>query len=151
MTGLPASRSSGPACSVAAGDTACGCGPRARHVRRPAMSVRRNGKTAAKPEARQAEDPRELAAELKGDPRRSGSKSGEFTLILLNQAVQAAFYGRDPQEGFADLQQAAIMAVLKGIAPRDPLEGMLAAQLVSVHNGVMDCLRRAQHPDQTFA
>src|SRR3954462_9705507 len=101
--------------------------------------------------ARQAEDPREQAARLKGDTRWSGSKSGSFTLILVNQACQAVFYGRDPEEGFTELQHAAVMAALEGVAPRDPLEGMLAAQLVSVHNGVMDCMRRAQHPDQSFA
>ena len=30
-----------------------------------------------------------------------------------------------------------------GIAPRDELEGMLAAQLLAAHNATMECHRRA--------
>src|SRR4051794_23717872 len=93
--------------------------------------------------------PRELAAALNGGPRLSGSGSGDFTLHLLDQALKAACYGRNPEPGFAALRRAAIAAALKDIAPRDPLEGMLAAQLVAVHNAAMDCLRHAFHPEQT--
>ena len=36
------------------------------------------------------------------------------------------------------------------MAPRDPLEGMLAAQLLVVHEAAMECFRRAHIRDQTF-
>lgn len=42
------------------------------------------------------------------------------------------------------------MAALKGIAPRNEMEGMLAAQMVSTHNAAMECLRRAMLEGQSF-
>jgi hypothetical protein len=39
---------------------------------------------------------------------------------------------------------------LRGVAPRDPLEGMLAAQMVALHDAAMERLRRAHLPEQTF-
>jgi hypothetical protein len=42
------------------------------------------------------------------------------------------------------------VAALKGIAPRDEIEGMLAAQMVATHSAAMDCLRRAVLEQQTF-
>ena len=39
---------------------------------------------------------------------------------------------------------------MMGIAPRDELEGMLAAQLMASHNAAMECYRRAMIPEQTF-
>ena len=41
------------------------------------------------------------------------------------------------------------LAMYRGIEPKDPLECMLAAQMVTVHNTVMECSRRALHTDQT--
>jgi hypothetical protein len=37
---------------------------------------------------------------------------------------------------------------LNGISPRDELEGMMVAQLITAHNAVMDCYRRAAIPEQ---
>src|ERR687886_2374188 len=45
------------------------------------------------------------------------------------------------------------MTVLEGlrdVVPRDPLEGMLAAQMVGVHAATMECLRRAMAVNATF-
>jgi hypothetical protein len=39
---------------------------------------------------------------------------------------------------------------LAGIGPRDEIEGMLAAQMIAVHNAAMECLRRAMLPNQSF-
>lgn len=39
---------------------------------------------------------------------------------------------------------------LMGIAPRDELEGMLAAQLIACHHASMECYRRAMILEQTF-
>ena len=49
-----------------------------------------------------------------------------------------------------ELGQRAARDALLGIAPRDPLEGMLAAQMLAVHDAAMECLRRAHLPEQTF-
>src|SRR5206468_2725361 len=37
-----------------------------------------------------------------------------------------------------------------GIAPKDELEGMMAAQLIAAHNAAMECYRRAMLGEQTF-
>ena len=42
------------------------------------------------------------------------------------------------------------MAALEGVAPRDELEGMLAAQMCATHFATMECFRRAMIPGQTF-
>src|SRR5271166_3625269 len=39
---------------------------------------------------------------------------------------------------------------LIGIAPKDEIEGMLAAQLIACHNASMECYRRAMIGEQTF-
>jgi hypothetical protein len=44
----------------------------------------------------------------------------------------------------------AAVAALIGIAPKDELEGMMAAQLVAAHNAAMECYRRAMIGEQTF-
>ena len=49
-----------------------------------------------------------------------------------------------------DKQIKAIAAALMGIAPKDELEGMMAAQLLAAHNAAMECYRRAMHSEQTF-
>src|SRR4029078_7173270 len=47
-------------------------------------------------------------------------------------------------------QRHAAVDALIGIAPRDELEGMMAAQLVAAHNAAMECYRRAMIGQQTF-
>src|SRR3954447_24850094 len=47
--------------------------------------------------------------------------------------------------------QEAAFAAMRGIAPADPLEGMLAAQMVAVHEAAMEAFRRAALAEQTFA
>jgi hypothetical protein len=49
-----------------------------------------------------------------------------------------------------DQQFYAVMAGLSGIAPKDELEGMMAAQLIAAHSASMECYRRAMISKQTF-
>ena len=49
-----------------------------------------------------------------------------------------------------DKQLSATVAALIGIAPKDELEGMMAAQLVAAHNAAMECYRRAMIGEQTL-
>ena len=52
------------------------------------------------------------------------------------------------EERSSRLQSA--FAMLQGLKPADEMEGMLATQMVAVHNAAMDCLRRAMFDGQTF-
>ncbi len=47
-------------------------------------------------------------------------------------------------------QIAAALYALKGIAPRDEMEGMLAVQMIATHHAAMECFRRAMLRGQTF-
>jgi hypothetical protein len=49
-----------------------------------------------------------------------------------------------------DTQIKATLAALVGIAPKDEIEGMMAAQLIAAHNAAMECYRRAMLAEQTF-
>jgi hypothetical protein len=44
---------------------------------------------------------------------------------------------------------AAGLALLEEINPRDGLEGMLAVQMVAIHNAVLECFKRAVYGEQT--
>jgi len=78
-----------------------------------------------------------------------GSKSDAWNNILANQALKTMWIAHSDDENRA-AQIKATVAGLMGIAPRDEIEGMFAAQLVGVHNASMECLRRAMLQDQTF-
>jgi len=73
----------------------------------------------------------------------SGTNSLIFADRLTQQVIHAQSYpaGADAEE--CSLRASAAMAALKHLAPQDAGEGMLAAQMVAVHNIGMDCLIRA--------
>ena len=78
-----------------------------------------------------------------------GSQSDHWNNSLANQAVQALWLSNsDAAE--RDRQLSATVAALVGIAPKDELESMMAAQLIAAHNAVMECYRRAMIGEQTF-
>lgn len=87
------------------------------------------------------EDTKLLAATL---ARTTGACSIEFGKKLLEQAAIAS---RTSQEASADVL-AAVAAAMLDIAPRDILEGLLVAQMLSVHNQTMACLRKALVSEQ---
>lgn len=72
-------------------------------------------------------------------------KALQLRLINLTGRSLSLREGEDPQS----VAEAALDA-LAAINPRDGFEGILASQMVAVHESAMDCLRRAQHPGQTF-
>jgi hypothetical protein len=78
-----------------------------------------------------------------------GSKSDHWNNTLANQAVQALWVKNSSAEE-RDKQLSATVAALVGIAPKDELEGMMAAQLVAAHNAAMECYRRAMIGEQSF-
>ena len=78
-----------------------------------------------------------------------GSQSDHWNNILANQALQALWV-KDSSAEERDKQLSATVAALTGIAPKDELEGMMAAQLVAAHNATMECYRRAMNGEQSF-
>jgi hypothetical protein len=78
-----------------------------------------------------------------------GSQSDHWNNVLANQAAQTLWI-KHSDEVARDRQFGAVIAGLIGIAPRDELEGMLAAQLLATHNATMECHRRAMLGEQTF-
>ncbi len=93
-----------------------------------------------------ADDPDDRKGRLKS---LGGSQSDRWNNVLANQAMQSLWVKNSSSEE-RDKQLSATVAALIGIAPKDELEGMMAAQLVAAHNAAMECYRRAMIGDQTF-
>ena len=73
-----------------------------------------------------ANDPEDRKGALKSI---GGSQSDHWNNTLSNQAVQALWLKHSDSKE-CDRQLAATVAALIGIAPKDELEGMMAAQLI---------------------
>jgi hypothetical protein len=98
------------------------------------------------PQSVTANDPKDRKGALKSV---GGSQSDHWNNTLANQVVQALWVkSSDTVE--RDRQLSATVAALFGIAPKDELEGMMAAQLIAAHNAAMECYRRAMIGEQTF-
>src|SRR6266516_316952 len=92
-----------------------------------------------------AEDPDELKGTMKA---LGGSRSDHWNHTLGNQALRTLW--TDSDERIKNRQINATVAALAGIAPRDELEAMLAAQILGAHNAAMECYRRAMIKEQTL-
>lgn len=69
----------------------------------------------------------------------SGSVSDDFTETLFKQAtLTVPKIMRSDPETFKKRQKA-ILAAMTGINPQDEIEGMLAAQMIALHNASMEC------------
>ncbi len=84
-------------------------------------------------------------AELK---RLGGSQNDDWNNVIANQTVNTI--RADVDEGENERQFKAIASALCEINPNDPMEAMIAAQLLAGHNAAMECYRRAMAPNQTF-
>ena len=91
-------------------------------------------------------DPSKLRGTLKPI---GGSMSDDWNNIVANQTLSALWLKNSDAEEIKT-QRHSVVDALIGIAPRDELEGMIAAQLVACHNASMECYRRAMHREQTF-
>jgi hypothetical protein len=78
-----------------------------------------------------------------------GSMSDDWNSTIANQVSSALWLKNSGVDEIKKQRVAAVDAVV-GIAPRDELEGMLAAQLVACHNASMECYRRAMIGEQSF-
>jgi hypothetical protein len=83
-----------------------------------------------------------------------GTPDVDLQTYLLDQVVRT-FRGFVSADGQDDEHVASYannaMALLNGIEPRDEIEGMLAVQMIAVHNVAMEQLKRAMITGQTFA
>jgi len=79
-----------------------------------------------------------------------GSMSDEWNIILANQTINTLWL-KHSDEHTRDRQYKATGAALVGIAPKNEIEGMIAAQLLACHSASMECYRRAMLDEQTFA
>ena len=81
--------------------------------------------------------------------RIGGSRNDDWNIILANQTLHTLWIG-DSNEETKDRQYNGTLFGLAGIAPKDELEAMIAAQLIAAHNAAMECYRRATISGQTF-
>jgi hypothetical protein len=70
-----------------------------------------------------------------------GSTDGAFLHGLTKQLVNAGSQGPKADEDGINF----MLAVVKGVEPRDQIEAMLAAQMAAVHNATMTFARRLAH------
>ena len=104
------------------------------------------GTTKAKPKVTNVTHPSQERPQLKA---LGGSQSDAWNNVLANQTMQSLWL-KHSNEDDRDKQIKATAAALIGIAPKDEIEGILAAQLIAAHNAAMECYRRAMLAEQTF-
>jgi hypothetical protein len=78
-----------------------------------------------------------------------GSMSDDWNSVLMEQTIGSIWYGSNPKAERINTSRQAAATAMIGIAPKDEIEGMVAAQLVACHNATMECYRRAMLPEQT--
>lgn len=103
----------------------------------------------AKPPKKQEPHKITPPAHIKKKRELSGSIDSDFTLTLVNQAINSMWRGHGDEESIK-IQSAMALSALAGIAPKDEMEGMLATQMVGLHSAAMESMRRAMIPEQTF-
>jgi hypothetical protein len=70
-----------------------------------------------------------------------GSADGDFATGLVRQLAKASRHGEEIDESELNF----MLAVIKGVAPKDQLEAMLATQMVAVHMASMTFAHRLNH------
>jgi hypothetical protein len=111
----------------------------------PAVPVPESSRSAKDLRQKRTDDPDWFRKMFEGHPGVSGCCSGHFTEILFSQVHKTL-----PNFGGLGNAMIAIVAALKETRPADPLEGMLAGQMIGLHAAAMECLRRAMLQEQSF-
>src|SRR5690348_9806574 len=78
-----------------------------------------------------------------------GSRSDDWNHVLFSQVLFAAGKRNGDSEQQRQHLSEYAYAGLAGIDPQDEIEGMMAAQMISIHTAVMDVMRRSVAPEQT--
>ena len=84
------------------------------------------------------------------DSKLVGSDDPDFMNVLLTDVLNSMWLPEGTSEETKSIKINAAIEMLRQIAPRDGIEGMLAVQMTSTHQAAMECFRRAAIPDQTF-
>lgn len=71
----------------------------------------------------------------------SGGNSKEFGWLIYHQLSKSCYADNTIDEFLETFKNISIE--MKGIAPKDQIEGMLAAQMIATHHAAMDCYRIA--------
>ncbi len=82
--------------------------------------------------------------------RATGATNEWLQENLIDQLVKSLWLPSGMNEEHIHDRVVAAIAALRGIKPRDEVEGMLGVQMVATHSAAMDCLGRAMIEDQTF-
>jgi hypothetical protein len=77
-----------------------------------------------------------------------GSANEAFNLTLFDDLMRAALVPRDDDKASLDRRMEAAMVGLMAFAPRDEVEGMMAAQAVALHHAAQECPHRSFLPEQ---
>ncbi len=78
-----------------------------------------------------------------------GSRFDTFNVELATQACNTLWTDKSSPEN-KTRKENACLAAMAGISPQDEIEGMMAVQMIAVHNAAMECYRRAMIGEQTF-
>ena len=77
----------------------------------------------------------------------TGSDFEHFNSILVGQVCNTIYFANST-EAEQQAQMQSCLAAMAGIGAKDETEGMLAAQMVALHNAAMECFRRAMLREQ---
>lgn len=80
----------------------------------------------------------------------TGTTDENAQSMIFRQVQEAAWIPSYLDEKDRRHNQLGPLKMMHGIKPKDEVEGMLAAQMVSTHNAAMECMRRAMLPEQTY-
>jgi hypothetical protein len=114
---------------------------------RKTKPITNNAPIQAKPDAKIAESKAEQAPSLASRElirRNSGGRSDEVAQMLFFQA-HSLLTNRTCTPETARLS----LGMLGEMAPRNAIEGMLAVQMIGVHNAAVEFIKRSQLPGQT--
>ena len=92
---------------------------------------------------------RVLKATAEGLTEATGTAELTLQSRLMREVLDALWIPYGLPEDEQSVQLDAAYALMREIAPRDAMEGLLTAQMAGVHGAAMDCLRRAMQPGQS--
>jgi hypothetical protein len=94
-------------------------------------------------------DPKDRDPEgLDGLKWAAGSISDKFNSVLLNSVIEACWCPPGRPKESRDERYTMALGAMAAFKPQDEIEGMIAAQAVAMHLGVMECCRRSMIPGQ---
>ena len=80
----------------------------------------------------------------------TGTNDPELSQQLINQVYKTLWMPAELSDEERLQRIRAAIAAMRGIKPRDEIEGMLATKMVATHAAAMECLRRSMIQKQTF-